>query len=315
MNSFDKFIKLIPESSPNFDVLKDEPKFDASRHLSLEKPKNLYDLKSFGYTSEDLQNTPSDVAITSCFRVLSQEGVEALNHVCEQLEKHKVKNRTRGGGYRSTFLRDLCFSEDINNHVAEIMGVELIPNPMLHQTGHINYSSSELKNKNSWHFDTVPFNIVMFLTDLNKISGGEFQYFKGTKTNFEYMQKMEKSIPVDDVVTPFIANAGYAVAMQGNYVVHQSNKLNLYAKRISIVNSFIPRSPVAKDIAPYEDLILNDASSIITAEYFRQRGIRWCEYLSERINYPNYYADNEAYVSDLQHLIKEIEDTVSKLRR
>ena len=63
--------------------LTDEPVFDAAVHLALEKPERSTNLQSLGYQPHELEHCESDFAHSSAFRILSQEGVAAMHHVCE----------------------------------------------------------------------------------------------------------------------------------------------------------------------------------------------------------------------------------------
>ena len=79
-------------------------------HLALGQPVRHYSLAELGYESSQLtEPTPSTVAATDCFRILSDEGVAALYHVCKQLEAYTTSNprisRNTRGGY---IARVLC---------------------------------------------------------------------------------------------------------------------------------------------------------------------------------------------------------------
>ena len=52
-------------------------------HLALEYPDNSTTLAELGYQESSVDIAVTNVAATSCFRVLSDEGVEALYHICK----------------------------------------------------------------------------------------------------------------------------------------------------------------------------------------------------------------------------------------
>jgi len=114
----------LPTGSPYRDRIHDDPVFNPALHLSLGQPDDVLTLAGLG-DDEARVTTPPSVAATSCFRVLSDEGVEALHHVCRQLERFATSNpriarNVRGGVYRSGFLRDLALSPDVTTHLSEL---------------------------------------------------------------------------------------------------------------------------------------------------------------------------------------------------
>ena len=93
----------------------DEPRYDPAQHLSLEFPDRIWSLEEFGYDPEVIASCASPVALTSPFRILSDEGVRILHQILSQLKAQRSTlsdDRTAsylaGGVYRSKFLRDFC---------------------------------------------------------------------------------------------------------------------------------------------------------------------------------------------------------------
>lgn len=64
-----------------------EPEFDSERHLALEPPEMVYRLRDFGYSAKECSAHASDVAMTTPFRVLSEQGVAALRDVGEAFKR------------------------------------------------------------------------------------------------------------------------------------------------------------------------------------------------------------------------------------
>lgn len=88
-------------------------------------PTETFTLADLGYGAEDIAASPTDFAATSVFRVMSDEGAACLLDVCKQLEAFTTSNariarNTRGGVYRSKFLRDLCLSPDVAAHMSQM---------------------------------------------------------------------------------------------------------------------------------------------------------------------------------------------------
>ena len=64
-----------------------EPEFDPERHLALEPPETVYRLRDFGCGARECSAHASDVAMTTSFRVLSEQGVAALRDVGEAFKR------------------------------------------------------------------------------------------------------------------------------------------------------------------------------------------------------------------------------------
>jgi len=122
-----------PSISPDgFPVLAREPVFDPARHLALEHPDRIVTLRDLGYSPEEIAACPTELGITSCFRVLSDEGVACLLEVARSLAPYirgveRISRMVRGGAYQSRFLRDLCRSPDVAHWISEICGAPMIP--------------------------------------------------------------------------------------------------------------------------------------------------------------------------------------------
>lgn len=302
--------------------LASEPVFDPSKHLALEAPTDVYSLADLGYGAEDIADCPNDFGATSVFRVLSDEGAACLLDVCKQLEAFTTSNpriarNTRGGVYRSPFLRDLCLSVDVNQFMSEIAGITLAPHTIPHQLGHLNYNPKEIgADVDKWHVDTLRYDYVMFVTDPTSVQGGAFQYFKGTKHEMAELKAAGKSVPADRVIAPHMPGPGYAIMQQGNMVVHQAKGLTAVGERITMVNGYVADPAVAADYTRYDQLLFADPPEIVTAEFARhvaaQAGAKLAQFISQtdfQAN-PAHYADQmDAIVQSLQSAVDEMRDT------
>ena len=118
------FPSVAPTGYPSLGA---EPEFDAAKHLALEMPEKIISLEELGYSDQEIAECPSTLGITSCFRVLSDEGAACLQEVTRGLEQYarsipRISRMVRGGAYQSKFLRDLCLSPDVTAQVSEICG-------------------------------------------------------------------------------------------------------------------------------------------------------------------------------------------------
>ena len=71
-----------PDTQPStYLPLSKEPVFDASKHLALEMPSHCMSLADLGYSPEEINRCASSFAYSDAFRILSSEGVAAMEVV------------------------------------------------------------------------------------------------------------------------------------------------------------------------------------------------------------------------------------------
>ena len=131
----------------------DEARFDPSRHLALEPPAYVKMLPDGGNPKGTLVRFPVQIsesadesgqlvqtleggeqvpftglAYSAPFRLMSDEGVQALRAVIEANEMHarplpsRAAKALRGLGYRSQFIRDFNYCDQVLEHFSRIAG-------------------------------------------------------------------------------------------------------------------------------------------------------------------------------------------------
>ena len=241
--------------------LDNEPPFIAAQHLSLEFPDSIFSLHDLGYCDQDIATCESSFGYCNAFRILSDEGVALMKDICERIYQNRnasagtganrLGSYARGAGYRSKFIRDFCDSPELAAHLSAIANITLGRHSVPAVACGINYAPDDItKAVDTWHVDSVSYDIVMMLSDPNQIKGGEFQIFTGTKQEGREIlgisgeEGMDTQLPEDRVITlPFPA-AGYGFLQQGNMIFHRACRLQEKADRITMVPSFevLPRS-------------------------------------------------------------------------
>lgn len=297
------FPAIPPDGYP---VLANEPVFDPARHLALEKPARIVTLRELGYGAEEIATCPTDLGITSCFRVLSDEGVACLLEVARGLSRYtrsveRISRMVRGGVYQSRFLRDLCLSPEVADWISDIAGAAMLPHSIPHQLGHLNYNPLKLgENVDKWHVDTLRVDYVMFVTDPNAVEGGEFEYFCGTKHEMAALHKAGQTPPAERVVAPRLPGPGYAVLQQGNMVVHRAKGLRAPAERITMVNGYVPGDPDFPDYTRFDQIYLADPAHVAASEYARH--IAWAgrERLQAYLDLSEFSSDRAAIAGRLE---------------
>jgi hypothetical protein len=233
-----------------------EPLYDARRHLALEPPARVRRLEDLGYGRETIAGCASAIAITSPFRILSDEGVRALQGVTRALKArrsridgNRVPEHLAGGVYRSRFLRDFCHCPIVAGFLSELAGTPLAPHSMPSQQVYVNYEPADInRSVDAWHFDGVGFDYVLMVSDPTGIEGGRFEYFEGTREQAAEILGTSVAglpfghggeLPAERIVGADFPAAGYGIFQQGNLVVHRASRLFSAGERITLVPAYV----------------------------------------------------------------------------
>jgi hypothetical protein len=245
------------------------PKFDTSRHLCFESPKEVITLKAL-LLSED--NAISPVAVTDPFPLFSIEGVKELRGDIfrkEVVEKHGQifkpgVYKMRGYSKDTPFVDSVWRDEEVLKACSQAAGADLQV-VFDYEIAHINAQIDALANKESlgdvlpsampertelftreatshtgtgelatvgnWHTDSYPWVCVVLLSDPTGTTGGETGLRKGDGSILK-------------VRGP---GMGWAVMMQGRCIDHIALKAFGTGERITMITSFRPKDPLAKD--------------------------------------------------------------------
>ncbi len=249
---------------PDYIKLESEPVFDASRHLALEAPETIIKLSELGYSEAEIKDCPSDYGVSSAFRILSDEGVAAMREICLKMYDNRnvsvgtgvnrLGSYVRGAGYRSQFIKDFCDSPELSEHLSRLAEVSLARHSVPAVACGVNYAPEDVtKAVDTWHTDSVAFDIVMLMSDPSALEGGEFQYFRGTKSEGQALlgiageEGRDTDLPSDRVVTVPFPGPGYGFMQQGNMIFHRACRLKYKAERITMIPSFVVSPAEAVD--------------------------------------------------------------------
>ena len=233
-----------------------EPRFDAARHLALEKPASAFSLADLGYGEDVISRCPSSLGVSSPFRIFSDEGLAVVNTLAAQMKdnrnessgtgKDRLGSYVRGAGYRSQFVRDFCRCPELAEFLSQLAGVALASHSVPAVACGINYAPEDISRAvDTWHVDSVSFDMVILLTDPKTFRGGEFQYFRGTKAEGEQLiggggeSGTQNELPPGRVMTMEFPAAGYGFLQQGNMVFHRARRLLACAERTTMIPSFV----------------------------------------------------------------------------
>lgn len=235
----------------------EEPRFDPVRHLALEMPRSSWSLADFGYDAETCAATPSPVAVTAPFRILSEEGVAVLQEVLRGLLPYadraagrRLSTFLRRSVQRSAFVRDLVSDPGLIAHLSAVAGTPLVAHSIPGMQSFVNYAPLEPgRSVDSWHVDSIGFDAVLMVSDPAGLSGGSFQYFTGTRAEAKALLGIEAEgelvlgheapLPPDRLVDAVFPAAGYAIFMQGDMVFHRAAPLLEPCERMTLVAGFL----------------------------------------------------------------------------
>ena len=311
-----------PRTQPaGYEWFDDEPVFDPSRHLQLEEPDEVVMLADLGYEHDEIITKATPVAASSPFRVLSDAGAAVMLDVARRLRAfarpagNRIERMTRSGCYRSRWLRDLCVSPEVNDHLERIYGIAIAPHPMPVHLGHINYEPSRLEAAvDKWHHDTLPLDYVMPVTDPARVPGGRFEYFLGTKHAAAALAAEGRTPPPERVVAPEFDGPGYAIALHGDMVVHRAAPLDALAERISMVNGYVALDTSLDDQSRTADLIIVDDHETLWTEWAKTAAWRSKGRLSSVIDGLEFTSDRDAVIAALESAVSDVQRAIAEMR-
>jgi hypothetical protein len=298
------------------------------KHLDLTSPEVLSYLdKDLGTDSSIVDTLATSYGCCSSFKVLNDEGIRAMNLSIDSIEKYavcspRIPKVLRGGTFRSKFLNGMGHSQAVLRHVSQLAGCEMIYHPMKIQQLHINFKPDDdaevkggKKNVDRWHCDTTAFVLIVFATDPDEYTGGELQYFAGTREEGTQLLKSGAGLPADRVLNVGRQKLGYGVFMQGSRVFHQVTPVLSGIDRTTVVYSFQPRNVLALEAATLLARTYNnvDPLHIFMSDWARYRAWK----CARRLELFQEHFGGQAYAlpADLVSAVKRTEKLLTDVNR
>ncbi len=310
-----------PTSQPaGYAWLDGEPEFSPDLHLQLEAPSTIVQLADLGYSAEEIASKATPVAASSPFRVLSDEGAAIMLETARRLQAFvkpagdRIENMVRGGCYRSRWLRDLCTSSHVTEHLSAIYGIPVASHPMPLHLGHLNYSPSRIEvGIDKWHHDTLPLDFVMSVTDPATVAGGRFEYFVGTKHEAAELAAAGLTPPPERTVAPDFGGPGWAIALHGDMVVHRAGPLDELCERISMVNGYVALDTSRDEQSRSVDLMAIDDHDVLFTEWAKMAAWRSAGRLNDLVETLP-FADRALVIERLEHAIADAQNAIDQMR-
>lgn len=305
---------------PGFTWLDDEPEFDASRHLALTEPDEIITLADLGYDDAEIETKATPVAVSSPFRVLSDEGAEIMLATARRLREFarpagdRVERVVRGGCYRSAWFRDLCLAPEVTEAMHAIYGVDVAPHAMPLHLGHLNFEPEHVATPvDKWHHDTLPLDYVMIVNDPATFAGGRFEWFHGTKHEAADLASRGETPQRDRVVVPDFPGPGYAIALHGNMVIHRGAPLDAPGERITMVNGYVATNVHTDEQSRTRDLLLVDDHDVLLAEWARHVAWRSAGRLQAVVDTVPFGTDLEAVKALLEDAVHDVNQAIADM--
>ena len=248
--------------------------WEPARHLALEPPERVTLLEEWGPDAAG-PAALSPLAITSPFRLLSDEGVAALQAICGELEQYavgdeRIAKKVRGSIYRSRFLQGMYGDASVLAFLRGLARAPLEPHPVSHHAIHINYAPDELeRNVDQWHRDVISFDYVLMVSDPRPMRGGRFEYFLGPVEEGRALLESGAGLPPERVASADFPGAGWAVFQQGHRVLHRAARLEQRYPRITLVASYWAPHPELDDPTDLPTILKVDGPEVALVEWTR----------------------------------------------
>ena len=329
-----------PVSHPaGFLLTKDEVVYDPSVHLAIEHPVHIKTLPTsdtclgklvrFPIPISDAPDhkTPQQVielesgksipftglAYSAPFRLLSDEGVLALRAIAKKNEQYacglesRAPKSLRGLSHRSQFIRDFNYCPVLLDHFSKITGTPLCPHQMSFNHSQMNFGEiGNPKAVDEWHIDSVPYVVVILLSDTTDMVGGELKVaLLGDPS--ESIDKIHSgTLSAKYIDTVQYPGPGYCIFMQGSRIAHTVTPVVAGREtRLTCVNSYQSLNPFSSDRTIYSSFTMIDEGA---AAYDYARHVSWrvqgkLDYL---LNHKDLYQKDEELLALLDNAAAEM---------
>ena len=227
----------------------------------------------------------SRLAFTAPMQLLSAEGLRVLRHIIEREKAHALSSARlakyqRFLAYRSRWIRDFNRCPELTALFSRLAGQPLMPHSMPSNYAHTNIGEiGDQRNVDQWHADSVPFVVVILISDMTGASGGSLELIPHLEppAAFELLRATDNQPPADRLLTASYPEAGSAIFMQGSRIIHHVTPVrNAREPRITVVNSYMPRDPQARECTKYATFKLEPTAAF---EFARHKAWRAREQL------------------------------------
>ncbi len=214
-----------------FEYNEDEPVFDAKIHLDIRAPETVTLLDASTVPIDSIPAASagrSHLAFTTPFQLLSAEGMLVIRRIVAREQQHaqtsaRLAQYLRFLAYRSRWVRDFNRAPEVLALFSRLAGQELMAHSMPSNYSHANIGVvGSSKNVDHWHVDSVPFVVVILITDMAGSTGGNLELIKNLPPTqaFQLLADTSNQVPPEHLLTVNYPGPGAAVFMQGSLIAH-----------------------------------------------------------------------------------------------
>ena len=269
--------------------------------LQLELPKKVIvrtepEFKEVSYPYSKDVDMGLGIAYTEPFRILSESGVQKLRSIvnreapCRAQSTSRTPSFLRGLGYLSTAVREYSESPILIDICSKLARQPLGVHPVSMNMGHVNISKIGENCVDSWHVDSVEFVLIVILSDMTDIVGGELQILNIPDASGNIFEDLKSNgVPEDLVHSISYIQPGHGIFMHGSKILHRvKGVIKGRDPRITMVTSFCSLDVFQPDCTRYATFLISDPEDVASLEFARHKAWRIegkMKYIMEKCNF------------------------------
>lgn len=302
-----------------------EPRFDPSIHLQIEPPKTVKNLRfedvPFPLSAREKANWPG-LAYSAPFRILSDEGVKLLRSAVDKnmdmvRSNDRIKACIRGMCYKSQAIRDFSYCDEVLDLFSSLANKPLAVHGVHTNMAHTNVGKVNPKaNVDQWHNDSVDYVMVLILSDITEMDGGELQVLQMPDTRGSSFERLKlEGVPKELTETAHYVGAGYCIFMQGSKILHQVTPVRAAREpRLSFVNSYMSRDAFDDDSTRYWTFSHQDPPDVHPIEFARHKAWKASGKLSYVMDEVKFGTSKDEIADLLARTAEELSDAAKLIR-
>ena len=163
-------------------------------------------------------------------------------------------------------------------------------------TAHEGDQKKEVVPVDKWHTDSVDYVVVIILSDLTDMPGGELKVLQlpdsSSSTTGAFATLKASGIPPELVEAVQYCGPGYGIFMQGSKILHTvRGVLAAREPRVSLVNSYMSTRVFGRDTTLYSTYVRGDSKAVVDMEFARHKAWRVGGQLAFLRDSPHFIAD------------------------
>lgn len=162
-----------------------------------------------------------------------------------------------------------------------------------------------------WHTDSVDYVVVIILSDLTDMRGGELKVLQlpdsSSSSTGAFATLKKSGIPPELIETVQYCGPGYGIFMQGSKILHSvRGVLEAREPRVSLVNSYMSTRVFGRDTTLYDTYVRGDSKEVVDMEFARHKAWRVGGQLA-------FLRDSPAFIADAQLLARVLRGAAAEL--